>query len=144
MERLFMRISIKADYWLETCCGIGPQWLVAERAQAWCQRCGTNICGKVFGFIWILGTVCVCAQHPRIGMSQRSTMRPEIDSNDFGRGFGINQQIRIRFSSSRKIFLNHSNFWCVQSSITLTVAVHVHVLWLVCTHTIPFRMLWCL
>ena len=41
------------------------------------------------------------------------------------------------------IFLNDSNFWCVQSSITHNVAVHVHVLWPVCAHTIPFRMLWC-
>ena len=33
--------------------------------------------------------------------------------------FGINKQIRIRFSSSRKLFfLNDSNFWCVQGSIT--------------------------
>ena len=43
-----------------------------------------------------------------------------------------------------EIFLNDSNFWCVRGSITHNVAVHVHVLWLVCTHTIPFRMLWCL
>ena len=43
--------------------------------------------------------------------------------------FGINWQIRIRFSSPRKFFvLNDSNFWCVQSSITHNVAVHVHVL----------------
>ena len=45
----------------------------------------------------------------------------------------------IRFSSSRNYFLNDSNFWWVQSSITHNVAVHVHVLWPVCTHTIPFR-----
>ena len=70
------------------------------------------------------------------------TMRPEINSNDFG-VFGINLQIRIRISSSRKLyFLNDSNFWCVQSSITHHVAVHVPVLWPVCSHTIPFRMLW--
>ena len=48
--------------------------------------------------------------------------------------FGINQQIRIRILSSRKLFfLKDSNFWCV----------HVNVPWLVCTHAIPFRMLWC-
>ena len=40
-------------------------------------------------------------------------------------------------------YLNDSNFWCVQSAITHSVAVHVPVLWPVCTHTIPFRMLWC-
>ena len=31
-------------------------------------------------------------------------MPPETHSNDFGFFFGINQKIRIRFSSSRKIF----------------------------------------
>ena len=40
-------------------------------------------------------------------------------------------------------FLNDSNFWCVQSSITHNEAVHVPVLWPVCAHTIPFRMLLC-
>ena len=60
------------------------------------------------------------------------------------RVFGINQQIRIRFSSLRNFFLNDSNFWCVQSSITCNETVHVLVLWPVCTHAIPFRMLWCL
>ena len=57
---------------------------------------------------------------------------------------GINEQIRIRFSSSRKLFfLNDSNFWCVQSSITHNAAVHVPVLWPVCDHAIPVRMMWC-
>ena len=43
--------------------------------------------------------------------------------------FEINQQIRIRFSSSRKLFLlSDSNFWCVQRSITCNETVHVHVL----------------
>ena len=51
---------------------------------------------------------------------------------------------RFQFDFRRcDFFLNDSNFWCVQSSITHNVAVHVHVLWLVCTHTFPFRMLWC-
>ena len=58
--------------------------------------------------------------------------------------FGIDQQIRIRFSSLQKIFfLDASNSWCVQSSLTHNVAVHVPVLWPVCAHTIPLRMLWC-
>ena len=59
------------DLWLEA----SRQWLVAERAPAWFQRCGTNLCGKVVNPIWIRGTVCVCAQLPRIGMSQRSLCR---------------------------------------------------------------------
>ena len=54
------RISIKADYRLKTFCGIGLQWPVAEGAQAWCQRCGTNL--KVFSLIWTPGTACVRAQ----------------------------------------------------------------------------------
>ena len=33
------------------------------------------------------------------------------------------------------IFLNDSNFWCVQSSTTCNETVHVPVLWPVCTHT---------
>ena len=31
---------------------------------------------------------------------------------------------------------------CSKFNHTHHVAVHVHVLWLVCAHTIPFRMLW--
>ena len=42
----------------------------------------------------------------------------------------------------REIFLIDSNFWCVQSSITCSESVHVHVLWSVSTHTIPFRIVW--
>ena len=38
--------------------------------------------------------------------------------------------------------LNDSNFLCVRGSNTHNVAVHVPVLWLVCIHTVPFRMLW--
>ena len=41
------------------------------------------------------------------------------------------------------IFSDDSNFWCVLDSITCNETVHVHVLWLVCTRTIPFRMLLC-
>ena len=49
---------------------------------------------------------------------------------------------RFEFEFRRcDIFFNDSNFWCVQSSITHNVAVNVHVLWPVCSHTIPFRML---
>ena len=33
-------------FWPETCCGCGLQWLVAERAQAWFQRCGKSFCEK--------------------------------------------------------------------------------------------------
>ena len=67
------------------------------------------------------------------------TIPPETSSNDFG-GFGINQQIRIRFSSLRNFFFGTIRIFGVQSPITCNETVHVHVLWPVCTHTIPFRM----
>ena len=40
--------------------------------EAWCQRCGTNRCGKLFGLIWTSGIVCVYVQLPRIGMFRGS------------------------------------------------------------------------
>ena len=40
--------------------------------EAWCQRCGSNRCGKLFGLIWTSGIVCVYAQLPHIGMLRRS------------------------------------------------------------------------
>ena len=64
--------------------------------------------------------------------------------NKFERFRGVLEFIsRIEFEFRRcGFFLKDSNFWCVQSSITHNVALHVHVLRPVCTHTIPFRMLW--
>ena len=66
--------------------------------------------------------------------------------NQFERFRGVLELIsRFEFEFRRRgnYFLNGSNFWCVQSSITHTMwAVNVHV-WPVCAHTIPFRMLWC-
>ena len=50
----------------------GRQRPVAERAQAWCQRCGRSRYGRAFGPTWIRGTACVCAQSPRIGTVQGS------------------------------------------------------------------------
>ena len=50
---------------------------------------------------------------------------------------------RFEFDFRQCDFLKDSNFWCVQSSITCNENVHVHVLWPVCTHAIPCRMLWC-
>ena len=49
----------------------------------------------------------------------------------------------FEFCRRGNYFLNDSNFWCVQSSTTSNVAVHVPVLWPVCAHAIPFRMLLC-
>ena len=61
------------------------QWPAAERAQAWCQRCGTNRCGKVFGFTWTCGIVCVYTQLPRIEMFRRSMGRMASSSSSFWR-----------------------------------------------------------
>ena len=44
---------------------------------------GPTFVGKCFGLTWILGTVCVCAQHPLIGMSQRSMDRTVSSSFSF-------------------------------------------------------------
>ena len=60
-------------------------------------------------------------------------------------GRGVLELIsRFEFDFRRRgiFFWDDSNFWCVQSSITHNVAVHVLVLWPVCTHAIPFRILW--
>ena len=63
--------------------------------------------------------------------------------NKFERFRGFLELIsRFEFVVRRRgnFFLKDSNFWCVQSSTIHNVAVHVQVLWPVCTHTIPFRM----
>ena len=70
-----------------------------------------------------------------------------MPQNQFERFRGFLEIIsRFEFDFLRRdfFFFNDSNFWCVQSSITNNVAVHVPVLWPVCAHTIPIRMLWCL
>ena len=79
------RSSIKADCWLEPLCGSDFQWPSAERAQAWCQRCGTSLWVKVFGLIWIRGKVCGCAQPRRSEMSPRSMDRTMSFSCSFWR-----------------------------------------------------------
>ena len=57
--------------------------------------------------------------------------------------FGINEQIRIRISSPRIFFERFEFLVCSKFNHTHHVADFVLVLWLVCTHTNPFRMLWC-
>ena len=67
--------------------------------------------------------------------------------NKFERFRGFLELIsRIRISAvAEMIFFERFEFVGVfKSSITHNVAVHVLVLWTVCAHTIPFRMLWCL
>ena len=61
----------------------GFQWPAAEKAQAWCQRFGTNRCVKVFGLIWTRGIVCVYTQLPRIEMFRRSMGRMASSSSSF-------------------------------------------------------------
>ena len=67
------------------------------------------------------------------------TMPPETNSKDFGVFWNELADSNSIFVVAKFFF---ENFWCVQSSTTHSLAVHVHVLWPVCTHTIPFRMLW--
>ena len=64
---------------------------------------------------------------------QRSPLYHAARNHFEGFGFLNFQQIRIRFSSLR-IFLNDSNFRCVQGSITCNETVHVHVLCLLMIH----------
>ena len=75
---------------------------------------------------------------------KRTSTRYYSVENLFERFRGFLELIsRFEFEFRRaKYFLNDSNFWCVQSSITHNVAVNVHVLWPVYAHTIPFRMLY--
>ena len=70
-------------------------------------------------------------------------MRAEIISNDFGCFLELISRFEFDFLRRENFFLNDSIFLCVQSSITHTVAVHVPVLWPVCAHRIPIRMLLC-
>ena len=67
------RIRAKLDLWPETLLwklvfnGLWPRGLR--------RRSRDPEQAFVFGPIWIRGTACVCAQHPRIGMSQGSMGR---------------------------------------------------------------------
>ena len=86
--------------------------------------------------IWICGN---SAQHQPVWYFMF------FSSHDVGGEGGLELVSRFEFEFRRRgFFLKDSNFWCVQISITHThhVAVNVHMLWLVCTDTIPFRMLW--
>ena len=48
---------------------------------------------------------------------------------------------RFEFDFRRRgFFLSDSNSWVVRGSVTHNVAVHVIVLWPLCTHTIPIRL----
>ena len=60
------------------------------------------------------------------------TKRVEIYSNDFGVFLELINRFEFEFLRRENYFLKESNFWCV----------HVNVPWPVCTHAIPFRMLW--
>ena len=69
----------------------------------------------------------------------RSTIPAKINSNDF-----VFLELISRFEFEFRhcgvvFFVNDSNFWCVQSSITCNESVHVPVLRSVCTQTIPVQ-----
>ena len=57
-----------------------------------------------------------------------STIRVQTNSNDFF-FWELISRFEIDFRRCGICFWNDSNFWCVQSSITHNLAVHVHVLW---------------
>ena len=70
------------------------------------------------------------------------TIRTKINSNDFQEFW----ELISRFESDFRrcgIFSNDSNFRCVRRSVTCNETVHEHVLWPLCTHTVPLRMLLC-
>ena len=69
------------------------------------------------------------------------TMPPETNSNDFG-SLKFISRFKFEFFSLRKSFFEGFEFFGVQSSTTCNATVHVPVLWPVCAHAIPFRMLW--
>ena len=64
-------------FWLETCCGSGLQWAVAERAQAWFHS------GKLFGPVWICGTALRLHTASTIGTFQGSMGRMVSSSSSF-------------------------------------------------------------
>ena len=71
------------------------------------------------------------------------TMRAETNSNVFGVFWNLAES-NLNFVVAKIIFFERFEFLvCSKFSDTHHVAVNVHVLWPVCTHTIPIRMLWC-
>ena len=78
--------------------------------------------------------------HNSMAVSTKSLLSGKLmyhaPGNKFERFRGFLELIsRIEFEFCRRenFFLKDSNFWCV----------HVNVPWPVCTHAIPFRILWC-
>ena len=67
-------------------------------------------------------------------------MRPEINSNDFGWFLELISRFEFDFRRCGKYFERFEFLVCSKFN---NVAVHVLVLWPVCAHTIPFRVLWC-
>ena len=68
-------------------------------------------------------------------LRKERTMRLETISKDFGGFWNY-------LGDSNSILASWTLFF-VRGSIACNETVHVHVLWPVCTHTIPFRMLVC-
>ena len=63
--------------------------------------------------------------------------------NQFERFRMLELMSRFEFDFRRRgnYFLKDSNSWCVQSLLTHNVAIHVPLLWPVCAHRIPSRIL---
>ena len=72
----------------------------------------------------------------------QNTMRAEINSNDFGSFWNQLADSNSIFFVAKIIFFERFEFLvCSKFNRTHHVAVNVLVLWLVCTHRIPIRML---
>ena len=142
-ERLAMRVVLIS-------CSL-PSWLFSLVPTFWAVK-GTERLGGRRRPLCSRGTEPSAHEGGGVGLaplllrsffgSVQNTLRPHINSNDFGSFWHELADSDPNFVAA-EICFNDSNFWCIQSSITHNVAVHVHVLRPVCTHTIPFRMLWC-
>ena len=91
----------------------------------------------------VVAPICTLRTHSHIG-SGAGYHAAENKFERFREFLELISRFEFDFRRCGNFFLNDLTFWCVQSSITHNVALHVHVLQPVCTHTIPFRMLWCL
>ena len=72
-----------------------------------------------------------------------NTIPLKTNSNDFGEFWNYLADSNSNIVVAKIIFFERFEFLvCSKFNHTHHVAVHVHVLWLVCAHIIPFRMLW--
>ena len=117
-------------------------------------RCSQLHCRQLhLGFCGDLGHGVRLRQMPDAGFRpQLMSSSVEFDVNysaenkfePFEGFLDLSSKLEFEFRWCGNLFCTIPIFACVRCSITHNVIVHVLVLWLVCTHTIPFRMLLCL